>query len=272
MTKITTSLGPLYVDIQGNADEPTALLWPSLFTDHSMWRHQVAALRQQGWRTLALDPPGQGQSPGVGRRFTMDECAEAAIQVLDATETRSPALLLGTSWGGFVAPRIASRAPDRVRGMVLFATSAGQPTWFERMRARLLTKLYQVSLFDGMVDQMILSLMLSPDTLRNRPETGAEVARRLREWDRQGLVVTVQSVLVDRTPVLDALCGVKAPTSLVSGADDRLLPAVHSQRMAESLPNARHVDVPKAAHLIPLEAPDVANSLILDFVERLPRN
>ena len=130
MSTVGTILGPLYVDDQGQPGQPAALLWPSLFTDHRMWRHQIAPLHEAGWRTLALDPPGQGRSPGPGRGFTMDQCAEAAVQVLDSAGVRAPAVVLGTSWGGFVAPRIATLAPDRVSGIVVTNTSAerGTPT------------------------------------------------------------------------------------------------------------------------------------------------
>jgi len=68
MTTVNTTLGSVYVDDRGEPDEPTALLWPSLFTDHRMWRHQIAPLREAGWRTLALDPPGHGRSPGEYQR------------------------------------------------------------------------------------------------------------------------------------------------------------------------------------------------------------
>jgi 3-oxoadipate enol-lactonase len=122
MAIVNTILGPSYVDVQGEPDQPTALLWASLFTDHSMWRHQIAPLREAGWQTLALDPPGHGRSPGPGRGFTMDECAQAAIQVLDASDIRAPIVVFGTSWGGFVAPRIAVLTPKRLSGMVLFNT------------------------------------------------------------------------------------------------------------------------------------------------------
>jgi len=79
-------------------------------------------------------------------------------------------------------------------------------------------------------------------------------------------------VLVERGPVLDALPAVKVPALIVSGSEDHTLPSLHGRRMADKLPNARHVQVPGAAHLVPLEAPRQANTLIIDFLRDLPRH
>ena len=75
---------------QRDVNQPVALLWPSLSTGHEMWRDQVPVLRENGWRTIVIDPAGQGRNVGPSRGFTMDECVEAALQVLDgepATKT-----------------------------------------------------------------------------------------------------------------------------------------------------------------------------------------
>lgn len=271
MPTVKTILGLLFVDDQGKQDQPVALLWPSLFTDHRMWRHQIGALQDDGWRTLALDPPGHGQSSGPGRGFTMDECAQAAIEVLDATGIHTPVAYLGTSWGGFVAPRIALRAPKRVSGMVLFNTSAERGTSFERTRATVLTKLMAIGALDKVTVRMIVSGLLAPETQRQHPEIGADLAQQLLAWDRRGLITSVRSVLVDRDPVLDALADVNVPALVVSGKEDHTLPSIHSQRIAEHLPGTRHVEVSGAAHLVPLEKPQEANSIILNFVRQLPR-
>jgi len=271
MATVPTILGDLYVDDQGNANEPVALLWPSLFTDHSMWRHQIPALRAAGWRTLALDPPGHGRSKGLDRAFTMDECAEAAIRVLDALNVHSPVLVLGTSWGGMIAPRIALRAPDRVRGIVLFNTTAESATLYYRVQNTLLTKMLAISTFDKLVDRMIVSLQLAPETRRLKPELGTELSRSFRSWNRHGVINSVQAVLVDRDSTLDTLRNVRTPALVVSGKEDTILPSSHSRRIAERLRKARHEEVAGAAHLVPLEAPDAANALILDFLRHLPR-
>ena len=198
MATVPTIMGDLYVDDQGNDHGPVTLLWPSLFNDHSMWRYQITPLRAAGWRTLALDPPGHGRSKGVDRHFTMDECAEAALQVLDALNVHTPVVVLGTSWGGMIAPRIALRAPDRVRGMVLTNTTAESATPFDRAKNTLLTWMLAISALDKVVDRMIVSLNFSPETRRRKPELGAELSRNFRSWNRRGVINTVRSVLVDR--------------------------------------------------------------------------
>ena len=259
------------MDDQGNADEAVALLWPSLFTDHSMWRYQIPALQSAGLRTLALDPPGHGRSKGLERDFTMDECAEAAIQALDALNVHTPVVVLGTSWGGMIAPRIALRAPDRVRGIVLFNTTAESATLYLRAQNTLLTWMLAIGALDKLVDRMIVSLQLAPDTRRLKPELAAELSRNFRSWNRRGVINSVRAVLVGRDSTLDVLRNVKAPALVVSGKEDTILPSPHSRRIAERLPKARHVEVAGAAHLVPLEQPDVANTLILDFLRQLPR-
>src|SRR5262245_49476593 len=182
----------------------------------------------------------------------------------------APVVVGGTSWGGFVAPRIAMLAPERPSGIALFDTSAERGTPFERIRATLLTKLLAIGPLDKMTARMIVSGLLTPNTQRREPQLGAELAEQFLTWDRRRFIATVRSVLVDRDPGLDALPRLKVPALIVSGKEDHTLPSFHSQRMAQKLPNARHIEVSGAAHLVPLEAPDEANRLILDFLQDLP--
>jgi 3-oxoadipate enol-lactonase len=161
-------------------------------------------------------------------------------------------------------------APERLTGIALFNTSAERGTPFELIRAALLTKLLAIGPLDRATARMIVSGLLTPETQRREPQLGAELAEQFLTWDRARFIAAVRSVLVDRDPVLDALPRLKVPAMIVSGRQDRTLPSFHSERMAQKLPNARHIEVSGAAHLVPLEAPDQANRLILDFLRDLP--
>lgn len=269
MNSISTALGPIGYEDHGEAEQPTALLWPSLFTDHTMWDRQVEALRGTGWRTLSLDPPGHGRSPGPGRHFTMTECTDIAERMLDIVPKNVPVVMLGTSWGGMIAPRLAFRCPDRVTGIILFNSTAEAPDASTRRTARLLTLLLAIPPLDRIVNNMLLNLQLSEVTRRDHPEIGKGLAANLRSWNRRGLIRSVDSVLVRRDAFLDELGQVKAPALVVSGAQDTILPTAFSLRIAERMSNARHIEVEGAAHLVPLEQPDIANGLILDFVHGL---
>lgn len=270
MALVPTVLGDIFVSDEGGPELPAVFLWPSLFTDHTMWRNQVPELLAAGWRTLTIDPPGHGQSPGVERKFSMDECAVTALQILDWFRISSPVVVLGTSWGGMIAPRMALRAPQRIRAMVLFNTTADSATLPQRIQNKLLTTMLAIPLLDKTVDKMLVSLQLSARTRQQHPEIATRLAQTFRSWKRRTLINTVQAVLIDRDSSLSSLPDVKAPALIVSGKNDTILPAPHSQRIAERLPSARHVEVDDAAHLVPLEVPASANKLLLEFLRSLP--
>jgi 3-oxoadipate enol-lactonase len=266
---ISTTLGPIAYDDQGQPDQPTALLWPGLFSDHTMWDRQVAALRAAGWRTLALDPPGHGSSPGPRRVFTMNECTDVAVQLIEVVPRGVPVVILGTSWGGMIAPRVAYRLHDRLSGIVLFNTTADRPDRRTRATARFLTLLLTIAPLDHVVDRMLLSLQLSEGTRQRHPEMVKGFAARFRSWDRRTLIRSVDSVLVRRDAFFNELAKVDTPALIVSGGEDTILPTALSRRIAKQMPNARHVEVEGAAHLVPFEQPEIANKLILNFLSGL---
>jgi pimeloyl-ACP methyl ester carboxylesterase len=56
------------------------------------------------------------------------------------------------------------------------------------------------------------------------------------------------------------------PTLLVVGEEDTFTPPAIMQRMESILPDARLLIVPRAGHLVPLEAPEVFNAAVLEFL------
>jgi 3-oxoadipate enol-lactonase len=238
----------------GPADGPVALLWPSLYSDgETSWGAQLDGLHALGWRTLLVDPPGAGGSAPASRHFTMEECGEAALRVLDNTGV-DQAVFFGLSWGGIVALRVALTAPHRVTALVLSNTTS------------LLTRIG----VPGGLGRLVVAGMLSDHSRRHDTGFASELAATVDSLDRAGLARAARSVLGDRTDVVDLLHRITAPTLVIVGAEDKALPrAPHSDDLAERIVGARLEVLPRVAHLAPREEPTRVANLIKEFLAPL---
>ncbi|MEV6406118.1 alpha/beta hydrolase [Streptomyces bobili] len=266
---VSTALGPLHVQDGGLADGPVAFLWPSLFSDgDTSWGAQLDGLHARGWRTLLVDPPGTGTSAPASRRFTMEECGEAALRVLDDAGVER-AVFFGLSWGGFVALRVAFAAPHRVRALVLANTTARGVGFRERLKVRMVCLLIRVGVPGGL-GRLVAARMLSDHSRRYDAGFASRFAAAVDSLDTAGLARAARSVLGDRTDVVDVLHRITAPTLVIAGAEDKALPrAPHSDDLAERIVGARLEVLPRVAHLSPREEPTEVANLIKEFLAPL---
>src|SRR5262245_1867104 len=95
---VHTGVGRLHVEVTGSG--PAVLLWPSLFCDGRTMAAAVEDLAPDH-TVILIDGPGHGRSGSSGRRFTLEDCARAAIAVLDEHGVRE-ADWIGAAWGGHV--------------------------------------------------------------------------------------------------------------------------------------------------------------------------
>lgn len=265
MANVTTVAGRLYVDDRGEG--PPIVLWPSLLCDGTLFREQKDELARDH-RVLTIDPPGHGRSERAGHVFTLDECAEAELQVLDAFGL-DEVVLGGLSWGGMTALRVALRAPERVRALVLLDTSADAESPRVLPQYRLMLEVFRLFGPVGPLVPAIQKKMFSPRTLRSRPEVAGEFLSRLRTFDRVGVCEAVEAVIFERRSIQDEIGRIEAPALVACGADDVSTPPFRSERIAQKLPNARFELIPGAGHLSAIEAPLTVNTLLRDFLMKL---
>ena len=129
---IQTTVGRLRVRIEG--DEPsrgTAVLWHSLFVDERTWDRVVPDLAQDR-RLILITGPGHGASGDPGRRYTLQDCADAAAEVLHAADVPDPVDWVGNAWGGHVGLVLAAGRPELVR--TLIAASSSIHPWQRAVR------------------------------------------------------------------------------------------------------------------------------------------
>ena len=131
-TKLIT-LGALTftVDIAGTDDAPAVLLLHGFPETRYMWRHQLAALAEAGFRAIAPDQRGysQGARPPEAEAYATNLIVADALALMDALG--APRFhLVGHDWGGQIAWLIAAHHADRVQSLA--ALSRPHPAAFAR--------------------------------------------------------------------------------------------------------------------------------------------
>jgi pimeloyl-ACP methyl ester carboxylesterase len=259
---LPTRVGRLHVRVAGHG--PVAVLWHSLFVDSRSWYRVEPALA--GQRTLVLiDGPSHGGSQPARQRFTLDDCAVAAGEILDQLGITRPVDWLGSAWGGHVGIVLAASQPGRVRSLVTMASPVSALTTAERRRVVPLVVLYGLLGPVGFLRSAVADALLTPAIRAEVPETGDLVSDVLRRADRKGLGVVMRSVMLGRPDLSGVLPRIAAPTLIMAGDDDPMWTAAAAGAAAAQLPHGEAVIIPGSRHMPALEAPGEVSRRITGF-------
>ncbi|MCI4323272.1 MAG: alpha/beta hydrolase [Thermoplasmata archaeon] len=233
---------------------------------HAIWQPQLASLSSSHHAVL-LDLPGYGLAHEWPVPVTLAGFAESVHQTLARRFSRR-VVLVGHSFGGYVALELLRSHPEQFEALVLTDTRSGADTPEARAK-RLATaeRLHDpVQTLD--VDETVRALV-APTTW--------ERAGPLVE-DLRGIVRSVRSTTITRTleaiahraDLTPELSKLRLPTLVIWGEEDRLIPPAQTQSMVERIPAGVGIGIPGAGHLPFLEAPDTFAQALLPFLGRLP--
>jgi pimeloyl-ACP methyl ester carboxylesterase len=198
-------------------------------------------------------------------RYTIPMFADDTAGLMDTLGIAS-AHVYGQSMGGMIAQELALRHPHRVRTIVLGSTLCGGRSSVapSTESVALLASLNNLSPEEAA--ERALPLLYSEEFIAR--EHDALVQRSLREselrpppeaWSRQMLAATHHTTY-DRIPQI------ACPTLIVTGDDDKIVPAENSRIMAERIPDARLVTLSKAGHGYLVECAEESNAIVLEFL------
>ena len=244
-----------YVD-GGGQGIPVILLHANTGTIES-WGSQIAALSGAGYRVIAFDRRGWGGSipePASGPQpgsVAGDLDALADILKLDRFD------LVGVAGGGFVALDYAAWKPDRVRAMVVAATS-GQMTEPEMKEFSARIE------FAGFRALPPVHRKVGPSYRGGNPEG----TRRWMDIEEQAQRPGAPEQKL-RTPNTYAkIAAIPTPTLVLAGDADMVSPPEMMRRWSAHLKNHEFDFVPDAGHSIAWEQPDTFNKKVLEFFAR----
>lgn len=259
---IDTTLGPLAVRRTGSG--LPAVLWHSLFVDSRTFDGILADLGRQR-ELILVDGPGHGDSPGRRRLYSLDDCATAAGQILDALKIEDPVDWVGNAWGGHVGIIFADRYPARCRTLTTIGTPAYPLSRAERRQAALLVYLYRVVGPGPFVGTMTAALA-GREAAKTAPSAAAAVSAAFRRGDKPGKYWAMQSVMLHRYDLRPVLPRLQVPVLTLVGRDDPMNDPQEAERAARTVPDGRFERVPGAGHVAPLlVAPRDVTERVLAF-------
>ena len=226
-----------------------------------MW-HRTRPVMARHFRTIAYDNRGVGSSDVPGVVYRMEQMAEDAVCVLDAAGV-SRAHVFGMSMGGMIALELAIRHPERVMKLVLGSTACGGPNAAPPEPGAIdhLMKSGTQSAEDSMAAAR--PYIYDPQTPRERIEEDEQILAR-KYPSTNGHMGQLEAMLHWQS--YDRLGEVRAPTLVLSGEDDRLIPSQNGRIIAGRIPGAKFVLIPQASHMFITDQPERTHIAILEFL------
>jgi 3-oxoadipate enol-lactonase len=250
----------IYWDQQGQGDP--VLLIMGLGYPSYLW-HRTRPVLERQYRTIALDNRGSGQSDAPPGPYSIALMASDAAAALDAAGVES-AHVFGLSMGGMIAQEFAIQYPQRVRSLILGCTAAGGPS---AVRAE--KKVTELLMAPNM------SLEEAAHALRPYVYDATTPVERMdedlairRKWfpKREALLAQLQGIYA--WEAYSRLDQITAPTLVIHGDSDQLVPPGNGELIAARIPGAKLVIIPHASHIFTTDQPEIAHRAVLEFLDK----
>ena len=249
----------IYWDEQG-IGAPLLLIMGLGATSDWWWRTRPLLAARH--RTIAFDNRGAGRSDVPPGPYAIALMASDAAAVLDAAGAER-AHIVGVSMGGMIAQEFALQYPQRVLSLILGCTAAGGPNAVRAEPAAMQQLTGRASMTPEEAEEAILPFIYDAATPRARIEEDLAVRR---SWYPKVEGFTAQLQGIFAWQAYDRLPEISAPTLVIHGMDDRLVPAGNGKSIASRIPRAELVLIPAAGHLFITDQSEAAHAAMLKFL------
>jgi pimeloyl-ACP methyl ester carboxylesterase len=248
---------------------PAILFVHGLGANLTHFEYLIPPLLAAGYRVCGLDMPGFGLSGKPHREYTIHYLADAVLNLMDHLGLRT-ATLCGHSLGGLVVADTALRAPSRVERLILIS-SAGlvQMPLAVRLAGRTLMLPSVVSVLLEKNAARLLDIVLGEKNEKAQRFIEQSVSRPDRRFcpDLARVMWSMRKDLVSRH-LLDDVARLTAPTLVVWGGSDRLLPLKTVPPFVEKLPDGELEVIEGCGHMPMIENPEAVMRRMMTFLRQ----
>lgn len=244
------------------------------------WDHTAARLSEQGWRAIALDMRGHGESDWAPDGDYGIDALVADVRAVLAT-LDAPPVLVGASLGGLTALVLLGEESEAAAALVLVDVAAKlEPSGIERIKGFMLGNADGFASLEEVADTIAA---YNPNRPRPRDLDGLRTVLRQRDdgrwvwhWDPAFMGIDPDRERAGRDPTDPALleqaaASLTVPTLLLRGRQSDLLSEDGAAHLLELVPHARYVDVAGAGHMVAGDRNDAFASAVTSFLSDLDR-
>ena len=254
----------LYYEEQGHG-EPLLLIM-GLGASITGWSEQIPTFSRE-FRVIAFDNRGAGRSDKPAVRYTITLFADDTAGLMDALGIES-AHVYGQSMGGFIAQELALRHPQRVRTLVLGSTSCGGRQAIVGSPENLAIMGMMNVLGPREAAEKGLTLLYGDEFIRRHHDDLVERSLREAELRSPSDAFGRQVQAAIRHETFGRLPDIRCPTLVITGSDDKVVPADNSRILAQRIPGAELAILPDAGHGYLVEKAAESNAIVLEFLRR----
>lgn len=252
-----------YID-ENPTGSPVVVLLHGLGVNSKSWSLQFPALTKSGYRTIAPDLPGFGQSNQVPFRGIQQVSCEIAAMLQILTSER--VFLVGISMGGILALQLTLDHPQVVAKLVLVNSMAkldlNKPLMWPYYFWRYL--LIQTKGLETQAEVVAERLFPAPDDNLFRQAT----VESIMEADLASYRTAMKSIA--RYNAEKRLTEIGCPILVITGENDTTIPLSIQRHMAGRIPRAVHILIKDAGHAVTIDQAEHFNCAVLEFLNDQP--
>jgi pimeloyl-ACP methyl ester carboxylesterase len=275
----------------GSRGDPTILLIMGAAAQGIVWPDELCEVLVEGGRhVIRYDNRDTGQSTSVdftAQPYTVSDMAADAIGVLDAYSLPA-AHVVGASMGGMIAQTIALEHPDRLLTLTSIMStplgtslmtgmagdgSSGMPGPSQAVRAALAATTEPPRDDEERIDRAVLLWRALSGTMDPFDEQAvrAREKRILARARKIDAVLNHQLAMASSPDRTDRLGTITAPTLVIHGTADPILPFAHGEATARAIPGATLISVAGMGHELPPSSLPVIAPAVLNHTSRVSR-
>jgi len=267
---------PFISYIDEGKGEFTLILIHGLASNAGFWRYNIPELSKH-FRVIAVDLPGYGKSQKGNFSYSLSFYAETIKNLIDDLNLKN-VVLVGHSMGGQISIIFALNYPDKLSKLILAAPAGfeefqrGEGDWLRNVITMYGVK---TTTEEGIRRNLSNNFYNWSDKWEWMVEERVRM-RKAKDFDEFAYTVDrcVDAMLDE--PTFNKLSGIKAPTLIIHGKYDGLIPNPYLNpgfpsdvfaKGEQEIPNAKRVEIDCAGHMIQIEKADEFNNAVINFLK-----